>query len=74
MMKVLIAVSALLALAACKNEGTKTGLTFQDCEYVAANEREDFAKATKGMTRNDAIAYVAAQKGVTTDQAAACFK
>ena len=74
MIKILTAVSLVFALAACKQEGTKTGLTFQDCAYIAANEREGFAKATKGMSRNDAISYVAAKKIVTTEQAATCFK
>ena len=75
MSKVLIAIGLVLALAACNHDkGTKTGLTFQDCQYITANEREGFAKATKGMSRNDAISYVAAKKIVTTEQAATCFK
>lgn len=75
MTKVIIAIALALTLAACSDDkGTKTGLTFQDCLYVAANEREDFAKATKGMSRKDAIAHVATAKSITTEQAATCFK
>lgn len=75
MYKILIAFSLVMALAACKeDQGTKTGLTFQDCAYVAPNEREDLAKGSRGMPRGEAIAYVAEAKGITTEQAATCFK
>lgn len=75
MYKLLIALSLVMALAACKHDqGTKTGLTFQDCQYVAANEREGFAKATKGMARDNAVIYVALHKSITVEQAATCFK
>lgn len=75
MYKILIPLSLVLALAACKHDqGTKTGLTFQDCAYVAANERERLAKATKGMSKNEAIGYVAVMIGITPEQAATCFK
>ena len=75
-MKALILIGLLVTtLAACKHDnGVKTGLTFQDCAYVTANEREALARATKGMTRNDAIAFTATKQGITTEQATTCFK
>jgi hypothetical protein len=75
MYKTLILISLVFALAACKyDQGTKTGLTFQDCTYVAASEREGLAKGSRGMPRDEAIAYVAEAKGITPEQAATCFK
>ena len=63
-----------LFLTACKNEGTKVGLTFQDCAFITANERMDFAKATENMNRADAVNFVATQKNITVEEAGTCFK
>ena len=75
MIKVLIAISLVVILAACKHDqGIKVGQTFKDCAYVAANEREQYADAVQDLNRDDAISLVAEAESITDEQAATCFK
>lgn len=63
-----------LALAACEQKGLKVGWVLQDCSSIAPNQREEAARAIKGMLRDDAVRVIAAKYGVSEPAASECLK
>lgn len=64
-----------VALAGCLEEkGLKVGTILQDCASIAPNQREEAARAIKGLKRDDAIRVISAKYGVSAAAAGDCLK